>query len=125
MARLLASESLFFIDIDCMMSVGVDIDIFAISFQTDRATVMNGVDVFFAFHVREIHHYGGVADVVDQHQFRGPGICNQHVDMSLELESLIFRNSSQEIRLPDQWTSERNGFWAIILPAIVVTFLVI
>ena len=72
-----------------------------------------------------IHHYGGVAYVVDQHQFWGPGICNQHVDMSLELESLIFRNSGQEIRLLDQWTSERIVFWAIIQPAIVVTFPVI
>ena len=106
----LASESLFFIDIDCMMSVGDDVNIFAISFQTDSATVMNGVDVFFAFHVGEIHHYGGVADIVDQHQFWGPGICNQHVDMSLELESLILRNSGQEIQHPHQWTSEQMSF---------------
>ncbi len=34
MAGRLASESLFFIDIDCMMSVGVGIDIFAISLRT-------------------------------------------------------------------------------------------
>ena len=45
---------------------------------------------------------------MDQHQFRGPSICNQLVDMSLELESLAFRNSDQEIQLTDQWTSERN-----------------
>ncbi len=45
----LASESLFFIDIDCIMSDVVDVDIFEISFRTDGTIVMNGVDIFFAF----------------------------------------------------------------------------
>ncbi len=91
------------------MSVGVSVNIFAISFRTDSATVMNGVDIFFEF-PWEIHHYGGVTHVMDQHQFWGPGICNQHVDMSLELKSLIFRNSGQEIQHPHQWTSEQMSF---------------